>query len=315
MIKINVDFKRIIAWKQQWIIFISNKFMELFCSGVLQKTNIMEANQILQTDILDIIFEGKNKSYGAYDLRKTYNSRVGLALLLMFSLIAFFIIGATIANKSNNSMAVIPFAPDGYTVHNIPPDVIPPPPPKPPDEPRNVEKVATEKFTTLKITQDDKVMETPPAMNEMDSKRIALEKVDGKADYGMIPPTLGETGTEVFLKPEDKKDDADEVKMVVQIEASFPGGIQKWSQYIQRTILNEIDEFGDSDYGTCVVKFIVDKTGKVSDVEATTMKGSKLAQVAVNAIRKGPNWIPAEHNGRKVNAYRLQPVTLRIADR
>lgn len=289
--------------------------MEFFCSGVLQKTNIMEANQILQSDILDIIFEGKNKSYGAYDLRKTYNNRVGLALLLMFSLIAFFIIGATIANKPNAQKTFTLIIPDGNTVRNIHPDVIPPSPPKPPEQPPNVEKVATEKFTTLKITEDDKVMETPPAIREMDSKRIALQTVDGNTDLGMIPPALGETGTEVFSKPVDKKDNSDEIIINVQIQASFPGGLQKWSQYIQRAILNELDEFGDSDYGTCVVKFIVDKTGKVSDVEATTMKGTKLAQVAVNAIRRGPNWIPAEQNGRKVNAYRLQPVTLKKGDR
>jgi periplasmic protein TonB len=53
----------------------------------------------------------------------------------------------------------------------------------------------------------------------------------------------------------------------------------------------------------------------VSDVQATTMKGSKLAEVAVNAIRKGPKWIPAQQNGRMVNAYRLQPVTLTNPDR
>jgi protein TonB len=99
--------------------------------------------------------------------------------------------------------------------------------------------------------------------------------------------------------------------MIVEMEASFPGGLDKWTQYIQRAILNELDEFGENDYGTCIVKFVVDKNGKVSDVEATTLKGTKLAQVAINAIRKGPKWIPAEQNGRKVNAYRLQPVTLK----
>ena len=71
-----------------------------------------------------------------------------------------------------------------------------------------------------------------------------------------------------------------------------------------------MDEFTESDYGTCIVKFIVDKSGKVSNVEAITMQGSKLAEVATNIIRKGPNWIPAQQNGRMVNAYRLQPVSL-----
>ena len=79
---------------------------------------------------------------------------------------------------------------------------------------------------------------------------------------------------------------------------------------LQELYMQDIDEFTESDYGTCIVKFIVDKTGKVSQVEATTMKGSKLAEIAVNAIRRGPNWTPAQQNGRYVNAYRLQPVTL-----
>ena len=41
----------------------------------------MEANQILKADILDILFDGKNKAYGAYDLRKTYNKRITYALI------------------------------------------------------------------------------------------------------------------------------------------------------------------------------------------------------------------------------------------
>ena len=285
--------------------------MELVYHRVLVKTNIMEANQILQSDILDIIFEGKNKSYGAYELRKTYNNRVGLALLFMFLLILFFIIGATIANNSNPQKVFVHMTADGNKVHNLPPDVIPPPPPEILEKPRVPEKIASVKFANLKIIEDDKVMETPPAIDELESKRIALETVDGKIDIGMNIPPAAELGTDVFSKPANKKDSADVVRITVEVEASFPGGIQKWSQYIQRTILNELDEFGDGDYGTCMVKFIVDKTGKVSDVEATTMKGTKLAQVAVNAIRKGPNWIPAEQNGSKVNAYRLQPVTLK----
>ena len=83
---------------------------------------------------------------------------------------------------------------------------------------------------------------------------------------------------------------------------------------MRRAIQQEIDEFTETDYGTCIVKFIVDKTGKVSQVEATTMKGTKLAEIATNAIRRGPNWTPAQQNGRYVNAYRLQPVTLTNPD-
>ena len=76
--------------------------------------------------------------------------------------------------------------------------------------------------------------------------------------------------------------------------------------------MDELTDAGES--GTCIVKFVVSKDGTVSDVEAITMKGTKLAEVAVNAIRKGPRWIPARQNGTAVNAYRQQPVSFQIAD-
>ena len=55
---------------------------------------------------------------------------------------------------------------------------------------------------------------------------------------------------------------------------------------------------------------MVDTHGRPSEVEATTMKKSKLAKLAVEAIENGPKWIPAQQNGKPVNAYRIQPITV-----
>jgi len=73
-----------------------------------------------------------------------------------------------------------------------------------------------------------------------------------------------------------------------------------------------------------VVLFIVDKEGMVSEVRALPCgeagvgnclpPNSKLAEIAVNAIRKGPKWKPAIQNGRNVKAYRRQPVTFQLAE-
>lgn len=101
----------------------------------------------------------------------------------------------------------------------------------------------------------------------------------------------------------------------VEVEASFPGGQPAWVKYITKQIMENIDQLRKKDYGTCIVKFIVGKDGYVSAVEATTMKKSRLAKIAVDAIENGPRWIPAQQNGRKVNAYRLQPVTLAEPDK
>lgn len=96
----------------------------------------------------------------------------------------------------------------------------------------------------------------------------------------------------------------------VEIEATFPGGQEAWNKYITKQLLNHADEFKKKDIGTCNIRFIVDKNGRVQDVQATNMKKSKLAKFAIEAIENGPKWIPAQQGGRKVNAYRIQPVTL-----
>lgn len=107
-----------------------------------------------------------------------------------------------------------------------------------------------------------------------------------------------------------QKANVDSVFGKVEVEASFPGGPSAWTKYITQNIEKNLDDFTSKDYGTCIVRFIVDKHGKISDVMATTMKKSKLAKVTIKAIVKGPDWIPAQQNGKPVNAYRLQPITL-----
>jgi N-acetylmuramoyl-L-alanine amidase len=107
----------------------------------------------------------------------------------------------------------------------------------------------------------------------------------------------------------------DKVFTKVENEAEFPGGQQAWSKYIISKIQASIDSFTEKDYGTCLLKFIVNTDGTVTNVEATTMKDTHLAETAMNAIRTGPKWIPATQNNHAVAAYRLQPVTLTNPDK
>ena len=269
----------------------------------------MEANQILKSDILDILFEGKNKAYGAYDLRKTYNKRLRIALIGTVSLIIILLIGAAIASKLNKDNSLVQLKTTETTLQQIKPDEPPPPPPPPPPKLPPPPPVATIQFTPPKVVKDEEVIKPPPEIKQIEAAKVDVKTVEGTKDLGIVAPPSDEKGTNVVAPPA-VKEDPDKIFTKVEIEASFPGGPGAWQKYVTRAISAQLDEFTESDYGTCVVRFIVDKTGKVSDVQATTMKGSKLAEIAVNAIRKGPNWIPAQQNGRYVNAYRLQPVTL-----
>ena len=274
----------------------------------------MEANQFLKADLLDIIFEGRNKEYGAYDLRKTYNRRISIALISTVVIMAIIFIGSVIAKNISSKDDAIEMKVKDLTLEQIQPNEPPPPPPPPPPKLPPPPPIATIQFTPPKVVKDEEVIKPPPEVKQIEEAKVDVKTVEGTKDLGIVAPPVEDKGTQVVAAPVEKKEDEDKVFTKVEIEASFPGGASAWTKYVTRAIQANQDEFTESDFGTCVVKFIVDKSGKVSQVEATTMKGSKLAEIATNAIRKGPNWTPAQQNGRYVNAYRLQPVTLTNPD-
>ncbi len=268
----------------------------------------MEANQILQSDILDILFEGKNKSYGAYDLRKTYHKRIETALAAVLLLIVAAIVSSYIANKFRKDYVALLIVPADRTLHELPKDA-----PKPISLPKlnPPAHFATAQYAVPVITKNQLVVDPPVDVKQLEKVRIDISSFLGKDDVmGVVNPPEDVVGTDVIEKPASKKTKEDGDFKPVEIEAAFPGGDKAWQRYIQRAITSQLDEFADTDYGTCIVQFIVDKNGKVSEVTATTMQGTKLAEIAVNTIRKGPGWTPAIQNGHYVTARRLQPVTL-----
>ena len=275
---------------------------------------MMEAKQILKSDFLDIVFEGRNKNYGAYELRRTYNKRITTALIGTIVLILLLLIGSAIANKLKKDESTVKINTTETTLQQIKPDEPPPPPPPPPPKLPPPPPVATIAFTPPKVVKDVEVITPPPEVKQIEEAKVDVKTVEGTKDIGIVAPPTEIKGTGVVAAPVEKKEDPDKIFTKVEIEASFPGGPSAWQRYVTRAIQSQLDEFTESDYGTCVVRFIVDRNGNVSDVQATTMKGSKLAEIAVNAIRKGPKWTPAQQNGRFVNAYRLQPVTLTNPD-
>jgi protein TonB len=263
----------------------------------------MEANQILQTGFLDILFEGKNKLYGAYDLRKTYNQRISKALFSTMMIMLLLIIGFIIGKRfEKTEKTIIPIVPESILrkIQEEKPKALP-------KLPTPVHLKALQVTTPVIVK---KIETPPPDVHQIEQAIIGIKNIDGpKPGIGIVNPPTEITGSNVIATPV-KKESGNSTFIPIEVEAEFPGGNVAWQKYIQRAIQRELDEFTESDYGTCVVKFMVDINGKVSNVVATTMQGSKLAEIAVSTIRKGPKWIPAMQNGRYVTAFRFQPVTL-----
>ncbi len=114
--------------------------------------------------------------------------------------------------------------------------------------------------------------------------------------------------------PAVQKED-DKIFTKVEVEAEFPGGQKDWLKYIEHIVQKKSDQFiKDKIHGTCNVEFIVDVKGNISNVKATTMQGTKLAEEAVMALEKGPRWIPAKQNEHEVTSLKSISITFKLQD-
>lgn len=113
-----------------------------------------------------------------------------------------------------------------------------------------------------------------------------------------------------------KREKGDLVFVNAEVMPRFPGGDNGWRDYLLKNLDPGIPVKEGWKPGTykIMVRFIVDEAGNVSDIKAENLPESLTAQHCINLIKNGPKWIPAVQNGKKVKAYRKQPITFVISD-
>lgn len=171
---------------------------------------------------------------------------------------------------------------------------IPPPPPPP--------KIEERKFIPPKVVKDG---EAPP---EVELRKFTPPKVV-KDEAAKLP-------TEGQWKEAAGKADPSQVYSKVEIEASFPGGVKAWEDFL-RTNLNAaipVDKGAPAGRYTIFVRFIVDKDGNTSDFKALTNHGFGMEQEVLRVLKLTNKWTPAVQGGRAVKAYRTQPVTFVVEE-
>ena len=275
----------------------------------------MEANKILNADLLDIIFDGKNKSYGAYDLRKSYASRLKKALAATFIALAVILIGSVLANKvANSSKEKIDVLDTQMAEIKKEEVVVVPPPPPPPVKPPPPPEINQVKFTPPKVVKDEEVKPEEKIEEIKDDAAISTKTVETENKVQIVQAPVEDKGTVVAEAP--KIDYESTVFNKVEIEAEYPGGSGAWAKYLRNNLdaNTPVDNGASEGTYTVVVRFIVSKDGSISDVVAETKHGYGMEAEAMKIIKKGPRWTPAQQNGRMVNAYRRQPITFVVQE-
>jgi len=272
----------------------------------------MDINKILNADILDIIFEGRNKEYGAYDLRKTYNRRLWVAIISMIALLILLFVGYLVAGAINNGPKKQAMVVQDVQLEDVKEEKKnePPPPPPPKVEPPKVEMA---KFTPPKIVPDEKVKEEekPPEQEKLEDTKIGTVNQEGVKDEGLAAPV--DQGKGVVEAPKKDEEDYDKTFTKVEIESSYPGGAEQWARYLGKTLHYPDEAINNEIQGTVTVQFIVDKEGNVSDVQAVSgPTDGGLRDEAVRVIKKSGKWTPAVQNGRQVKSYKKQPIVFKL---
>ena len=273
----------------------------------------MDINKILSADILDIIFDGRNKEYGAYELRKTYNTRMRNALFGMLGFCAVIAAGTVLAKtigKAKPQQMVVKDV-QLQDLQKEEKKVEPPPPPPPKTEPPKVE---IKQFTPPKIVKEV-VQEPPPKQEELEDTKIGTINQEGEKTDVVAPP-VEEKGTAEVPAPKVDEEDYDRLFTKVEQEAEFPGGAAGWTKYLTRNLNGQVASDNGAAPGNyrVVVTFTVDKQGNISDVQADNDPGYGMAAEAMRVIKKGPAWKPANQNGHIVTSRKSQPVIFQVSE-
>lgn len=270
----------------------------------------MEATQLLQSNLLDILFEGKNKSYGAYELRVHYKRRLLISIFIILVISSLFC-----------SIFLIPFHPAKKLPLIDTIVVVLKNAETKKDElkvPKAVEEkqIATRKpETTAPLIIKEPV--TPIDRTEQQDESIVNIAAISQGGENIIyknPPLENHVTGSIAIPAMAK--DIDSIYYDVQVLAQFPGGPAAWQRYLERNLDMDIPLRNGAPAGkyTLYISFIVDKDGNISNISALNDPGFGLAKEAVRVITKSKQWIPAIQNGRNVKYRQVQPVSFIIND-
>ena len=271
----------------------------------------------------DLIFEGKNKEFGAYQLRRASGSRHNksvfiVMVVLAIVLTAVILIASGVINFDSEEdtgvdvdqtivMADLPDEPDD--VQND--EFLPPPPPPPVEEMPKEDVIAEQLVTELKMVEnpdEDKKIKDVSEVMESDAK-IGNQDIEGTAD-------LNKTEVEKKVIFEEKPVEAPKVEQVftvVEQPASYPGGEAELLKWIANNIQYPPMAAEEGAQGRVVVQFVVEKDGRVGHVNVVRGRHPELDKEAIRVVKAiKTRFIPGKNNGQPVRQWFTLPINFKL---
>ena len=271
---------------------------------------------LIDNNWTDLVFEGKNKEYGAYVLRRDTGKRNVKALIWVMIAIAliFAIAYANLAiqNAMKQNAAIETDVELSKLAQKKEAKVERKEPVKVEVEQKVVEKVKSSvKFTAPEIKKDDEVKpeDEIKSQDDLSKTNTAIGTFDVKGNDEAEGEVLKAKEVVVDEKP---KEEETKVFDVVEQMPSFPGGDAELMKFLHDHMKYPAVAEENGIQGRVICTFVVERDGSITDVKVIKSVDPSLDKEAIRVLKSMPKWIPGKQNGSAVRVKYTVPVTFRL---
>jgi len=245
-------------------------------------------------DLIDLAFEGRNKEYGAYYLRKKYGRYLAISLLCGVSVLFLAVLVPFWYYYLEPGSLI-----EGGVVYEVGSYSMMPPPDAPDISLPSMAKPLQEENVIPEVADSVKPEEVKPIV-QTEEKKVERDTVDSsgsaKSNSGMGPGTGESSG----------------LTTVIDVYPRFPGGDESRLYYIRKNTKYPEAALKGIVQGVVMVVFIVELDGALSHIEVSKGIGGGCDEEALRVIRSMPRWEPAKRAGRPVRVMLRVPILFRI---
>ena len=258
---------------------------------------------------LEIVFDSKNKEYGAYDLRKHYAQNLVKAMAIAFFSVAFLYTAYSILKPEPEITTVTTYGPTIPIPPHVKDDVKPVVPPKP-QTTHPQTQVNAIKYPVL-VAKPDKEAENPPKLTDLNTAAISTETKKGPDQGGIIdiPEGPGDGGMKEVAEDTKPKE-----MYEIQVLPQPYGGEAAWAKFLQKNMRYPQQAIDAKAQGKVFLSFVVEKDGHISDIVVERGIGFGLDAEAVRVLKLAPAWKPGIQNGHSVRVKFTMPITFQLND-
>lgn len=261
----------------------------------------MTKQKVYMAPMDEIVFEHRNKAYGAYVLRKLYKKHLTRALLLATAVLLAALTYPLVSSYYTQKRAkyIEKSASAEFIEMDKPKEEAPPPPPPPPPPAALEQKV---KFVAPVVTIEE-VVEDIDIFNQDELNQNTVNEPVAIAEEFVAAPV------EEVIEVEESKP----VLMIVEEMPSFVGGDEARNKFLNDNIKYPQQASENGIQGTVYVSFVVDSKGNVTDVKVVRGIGGGCDEEAIRVVRMMPPWHPGKQNGKQVRVLFNMPIYFKLA--